>query len=144
MIIDSFQGEYFFLSNFYNAPVEYDGLTYKNNEAAFQSAKCSRIEDRGRFCNLNPSDAKRLGRKVDLRSGWEEKKEKIMHQICLSKFTLNPELRKALLATGDAILIEGNDWGDKEWGVVDGVGHNKLGKVLMQVREELRLNEKMS
>ena len=40
MTIDSFRGEYDYLSNFYSCPVEYDGLTYQNTEASFQAAKC--------------------------------------------------------------------------------------------------------
>ena len=36
-IIDSFKGEYSFLSNFYQYPVTYGGLTYPTAEAAFQA-----------------------------------------------------------------------------------------------------------
>ena len=43
-----------------------------------------------------------------------------------------------LINTGDAILIEGNTWGDTYWGVCDGVGENRLGKLLMEVREECK------
>jgi predicted NAD-dependent protein-ADP-ribosyltransferase YbiA (DUF1768 family) len=43
-----------------------------------------------------------------------------------------------LLETGDAELIEGNDWGDTFWGVCGGKGNNFLGKLLMEVRKELR------
>jgi len=49
-----------------------------------------------------------------------------------------PELKAKLLATGDAELIEGNHWGDIVWGVCRGKGENRLGKILMKVREELR------
>ena len=50
--IDSFTGKYYFLSNFYNADVWYNGYTFKNNEAAFQAMKCpERIKE---FVNLNP------------------------------------------------------------------------------------------
>ena len=38
-MINEFRGKYYFLSNFYNTPVTWDGITYQNNEAAFQSAK---------------------------------------------------------------------------------------------------------
>ena len=74
--IKEFRGKYFFLSNFYNCPVSYAGLTFENNEAAFQSAKCP--ERMKEFCKLNPSEAKRLGRKVRLRKDWEEAKNKVM------------------------------------------------------------------
>ena len=44
-----------------------------------------------------------------------------------------------LLDTGDAILIEGNDWGDRYWGVCDGVGQNKLGLILMGLRKKMKM-----
>lgn len=61
-----------------------------------------------------------------------------MYEICMAKFTQNEDLKEKLLATGNDILEEGNTWGDKVWGTVNGVGENKLGKILMKVREELR------
>lgn len=135
MVIDNFRGKYYFLSNFYDAPVTYLGYTFKNNEAAFQGAKClSRIQE---FCNLNPSEAKHLGRRVHLRSDWEQVKDSVMYDICRAKFTQNPNLRTLLIQTGDAELVEGNTWGDRVWGVCDGVGENRLGKILMRIRKEL-------
>lgn len=38
-MINEFRGKYYFLSNFFNAPVTYDGITYQNNEAAFSISK---------------------------------------------------------------------------------------------------------
>lgn len=133
--ITSFRGEYFFLSNFYNAPVVYQGIRFENNEAAFQAAKCSeRMRD---FCGLNPRDAKHLGRRVALRPDWEVAKYDVMYQVCKAKFSQNSDLLNKLLATGDAELVEGNTWGDTVWGVCEGVGENNLGKTLMRVRSEL-------
>ena len=103
--IDSFAGKYYFLSNFYNADVWYNGYTFKNNEAAFQAMKCTeRIKE---FVNLNPSEAKRLGRRVKLRTDWEDVKENIMYEICMAKFTQHQKLRMMLLNTKNATLIEG-------------------------------------
>lgn len=136
-MIDNFRGKYYFLSNFYNAPVTFEGLTYLNNEAAFQSAKTISKIIRITFTNLDASTAKQYGRKIDLRPDWEDIKIDIMYQICLNKFTQNPELKEKLLATGNQELIEGNTWGDKVWGCVNGVGENKLGKILMRIRREL-------
>ena len=131
-----FRNEHYYLSNFYNAPVRYNGLTFKNNEAAFQAMKCpGRASE---FCDLNGADAKRLGRNVRLRSDWSTVKERIMYEICLAKFMQNDELKRLLLATGDALLVEGNSWNDREWGICNGVGENKLGKILMRVRNELK------
>ena len=50
----------------------------------------------------------------------------------------NETLKTNLLKTGDAMLIEGNTWGDRIWGQVNGVGENNLGKILMRIREELK------
>lgn len=132
-----FDGKYFFLSNFYCRPVEYNGFVFDNNEAAFQAAKCPyRMAE---FCGLNPSEAKRLGRRVHLRSDWEAIKDHVMYDVCMAKFTQNPDLAERLIQTGDALLEEGNTWGDKVWGVCDGVGENRLGKILMRIRDELKI-----
>lgn len=88
----------------------------------------------------SPMDAALEGRNRQnpLRPDWEEVKNKVMLQAFRMKFSQNPEIAKELLATGDAILIEHtrNDdyWADGG----DGSGKNKLGLLLMQVREELK------
>jgi predicted NAD-dependent protein-ADP-ribosyltransferase YbiA (DUF1768 family) len=62
----------------------------------------------------------------------------VMERCVREKFTRHADLRAKLLATGDAVLEEGNDWGDRVWGVYQGQGDNRLGKILMKVRRELR------
>ncbi|MCC8106066.1 MAG: NADAR family protein [Clostridiales bacterium] len=142
LAINSFRGNYYFLSNFYEAPVMYGGIQFQNNEAAFQAQKCVSVEERKQFSALNPSGAKRLGRKVVLRKDWESVKIPIMKEIVKAKFEQNPELQKLLLDTEEAYLEEGNNWGDRIWGTVDGKGANNLGKILMEVRSELREKER--
>jgi len=137
-MINEFKGKYFFLSNFYSAPVMYEGLLYQNNEAAFQSAKVLDIERRKQFCNIDPSTSKKKGRSVTLRHDWEKVKDKVMEDCVRDKFTRNDDLRQRLLDTGDQELVEGNTWNDTYWGVYRGRGRNMLGKILMKVREELR------
>lgn len=137
-IIDSFDGEYFFLSNFSPILVVFDGRVCRTSESAFQMMKTLDPKLRDKIANANPSEAKRLGRRVKLREDWEEVKDKIMYEIVLSKFSNYESLKKQLLDTGDAILIEGNTWNDTYWGVCNGVGENHLGQILMRVREELR------
>ena len=141
--IDSFRGKYYFLSNFFPAEVTYSGLTYQNNEAAFQAQKTYSKEERIEFTTLEPRDAKRRGRRVRLRKDWEQVKDRIMEEIVRAKFSQNEELKEQLLATGDAQLVEGNRWNDHYWGVDirSGVGENHLGKILMKVRSELRLSQ---
>lgn len=135
--IDNFQGDYFFLSNFFECPVTYKNLTCTNNEAAFQAQKCVSDSERIQFTKSNPSEAKKIGRKVTLRKDWESVKIKIMEEIVREKFVQNPELAQKLIATGNAYLEEGNTWGDKVWGTVNGSGANNLGIILMKVRNEL-------
>lgn len=136
--IKQFRGDFFFLSNFYECPVTYKQLTYTNNEAAFQAQKCTSDSEKIQFTKLNPSEAKKLGRRVNLRKDWEAVKVKIMEEIVREKFTQNTELADKLLATGDAYLEEGNTWGDRIWGTVNGSGANRLGVILMQIRAELK------
>ena len=139
--VNFFRGEYFFLSNHLERPVEFEGLIYQNNESAFQAMKCKNIKDRESFTNLSPKEAKSRGRKVKLREDWEQVKENYMYKINLAKFTQHEDLKELLLNTGNAYLEEGNFWGDKEWGTVCGIGENKLGKILMKIREELKIKK---
>ena len=134
-----FRGKYQFLSNMYSAPFEWDGRTYKNSEAAFQSAKSLDPEIRDEFSDMTGVVAKREGKRVLLRRDWEEVKDDIMEEVVREKFIQNSDLLKKLIDTGDMELVEGNRWHDKYWGVdlVSGEGENHLGIILMRIREEL-------
>jgi len=136
-VIDQFRGEYNWLSNFFNCRVEFEGLTFENSEAAFQAGKCFNPIEKTKFIGLTGGKSKRLGKKVELRPDWESVKIDVMRQVLKCKFTQNPELGEKLIATGDAELIEGNNWRDFYWGVCNGKGQNHLGKLLMEVRAEL-------
>lgn len=143
-MINKFDGQYDWLSNFYNSPVIYQGLSYKNVESAYQSAKLASVFQRINFCELNPSEAKKMGRKVILRIDWKEVKENVMFDCILDKFLRVSSLGNALLATGTEELVEGNYWHDNLWGSCNCpkceniVGQNILGQILMRVRRNLR------
>lgn len=143
--IDSFEGKYEFLSNFYESPFEWQGIHYPTSEHAFQAAKVINPATRMKIAAApTPGQAKRMGRQVELRADWEAVKEDIMYEIVKTKFANSIYLTLALLATGDKELIEGTTWHDNEWGnctcakCVSIPGKNKLGKILMRVREELK------
>lgn len=138
-VIDRFRGTYEFLSNFYPARIELDGIVYYNAEAAYQAQKCAKAADRAQFARLYGDEAKALGRKVPLRRDWNEVKLPLMERIVREKFFANPHLARRLLATGAAELREGNPWRDTYWGVdfKTGEGENHLGRLLMALRGEL-------
>ena len=139
--INLFKGEYAFLSNFQKCEVEFEGITFPSVEHAFQAAKTLDPDERLKFTKGSPVIVRGMGRRLKLRSDWEEIKDSVMYACLKSKFQ-NPEMRKKLLDTGDAVLIEGNNHGDRYWGMVNGEGQNKLGRLLMQVRSEILEEEK--
>jgi ribA/ribD-fused uncharacterized protein len=137
--IAEFQGPYRFLSNFWPAEVEFEGLKYPTVEHAYQSAKTLDMNERKRIAALpTPAEAKSAGRALKLRDDWERVKFDVMEQCVRYKFTHHADLAKQLLDTADATLEEGNTWGDRIWGVYQGQGENRLGKILMKIRDELR------
>lgn len=129
--IDNFMGEFRFLSNFWPC-------LGSDTERLYQAAKATNDEDRAKIMAAKgPRDARRLGQKIKMRADWDDVKVPTMRDLIARKFA-DPELREALLATGDAVLIEGNWWGDKFWGVCGGVGKNWLGRLLMCERARIR------
>lgn len=135
-MINSFRGDYGFLSNFHYSKIEMEGITFLSGEAAFQSFKD--LDKQTSFAELTPAEAKRKGKRVSLRADWEDVKIHIMYNVTLAKFEQNEDLKQLLLLTGDKQLVEGNYWNDTCWGVCGGVGSNLLGEILMIVREQLQ------
>lgn len=148
-MIDKFEGRYHFLSNFYLCKVEHQGIVYpsvehfyvamKSNDEQLVDGKYYTTGDLREFVSTIPTatEVKRFGRKLKLRKDWDTKKIEVMNFGVREKFK-NELLKKLLLETGSEELIEGNWWNDKFWGVCDGKGENHLGKILMEVRRELK------
>ena len=150
-VIDSFSGEYAFLSNFHPSPITFfhpqaGECRAATVEHAYQSLKTSdNIEIQQVLMCETPGRAKRMGQKVTIRKHWEEVKVINMGILVRLKFLQNPELGENLLATGDLILIEGNHWHDNFFGYCtcsrckrEEHAENHLGRILSQVRRELR------
>lgn len=136
--ITRFAAEHRWLSNFAPAPVLLDGVLYPTTEHAYQAAKTLDFDEREAVLTCEtPGRAKRMGRKVTVRDDWDSVKEEIMLDLTRQKYAL-PEYKERLLATGEMEIVEGNTWGDTFWGVCNGVGENKLGRILMRVRAEIR------
>lgn len=84
-----------------------------------------------------PGMAKKMGRETKLRSDWEQVKLEVMREALGWKFTPGSCEAAYLKSTQDWVLVEGNWWGDRFWGQVDGVGANWLGWLLMAQRSFL-------
>ncbi len=133
--------DYGCFSNFARADIKLDGKIWRTTEHYFQAQKFhdKACQEKIRLV-ASPSIAARLGRsrKVPLRGDWEAVKEDIMLKALRAKFTQHEKFRRILLETNDATLIE-HTTRDSYWGDGgDGSGKNRLGQLLMQVREELK------
>jgi ribA/ribD-fused uncharacterized protein len=136
--VKGFFGNYRFLSNYELGSVLYDGIIYPSSENAYQAAKSFDIEIRKKFINVSPNESKKMAKTILIREDWEEVKYGIMYNIVLDKFIRNRELGDKLIETGDKYLEETNHWKDITWVVCDGVGKNWLGKILMDVRTDIK------
>ena len=133
--------DYGFMSNFAPYPFSDGSKIWPTSEHYFQAQKFLVPEIQEKIRQIaSPMDAALEGRNRQnpLRPDWEEIKDKVMLQALRMKFSQHPEIAKELLSTGEAIIIEHkqNDayWADSG----DGSGKNKLGLLLIQVREELK------
>ncbi|CAM3199231.1 NADAR family protein [Deinococcus saxicola] len=149
--ITSFKGSFSFLSNMAGAEtgepelrLKMGGTVYPSVEHLYQAAKTEDSAAREQIAKAaSPYAAKQLGKAparggvVVLRDGWTEMRLTVMRAALKQKFA-HRAYAELLLATGDAELVEGNVWGDTFWGVCRGRGMNWLGKLLMEVRAELR------
>lgn len=142
-MITHFKGHYDFLSNFHSSKVTYAGVEYPTIEHAYQASKTldTAQQEKIRLAE-SPAKAKKLGKRVTLRSDWDAVKVDIMRGLIEQKFKEGTGLAMALLWTGDEELVEKNWWGDDFWGVTyNGVGQNWLGKLLMERRKQLTYQE---
>jgi ribA/ribD-fused uncharacterized protein len=143
-VIDSFRGEYLFLSNFAAAPTPHRGWLFPTSEHAFAAAK---TDDPAVITAIrdapDPARAKEIGRSVRLVDNWEARRFAAMDEVVAAKFTHNPDLAGKLLATDGSLLVEGNTWHDQVWGSCrcdehrQVPGRNALGIILMSVRLRL-------
>jgi ribA/ribD-fused uncharacterized protein len=140
----SVSAEYGSFSNFSPHPIVLKGVTWPTSEHYFQAQKFAGTPDAEEVRQANsPMIAARMGRsrKHPLREDWEAVKDRIMHEAVLAKFTQHTDLREKLLGTDDAMIVEHTE-NDRYWGDGgDGSGKNRLGQILMRVREELRASE---
>jgi ribA/ribD-fused uncharacterized protein len=141
--IVKFRKTYGFLSNMAACQVEYDSAIYNSVEHAYQAASTLDKTARAKIQrSQNPVWGKRMGKGVTKRNDWADIKAGVMLELLRQKFS-QEKFRTKLLATNDQFIVEGNDHNDGVWGMclnADSVfeGRNLLGKLLMQVRGELK------
>ena len=148
-MIKGFAGDYKWLSNSYvgGPNIKYGSMYFESVENAYQAAKTNNLHDRY-ILSLDavklvaPEKAKEFGRRLQLRPNWDQIKVEIMRELLFQKFAAYPtledsQLTQRLLSTAPQYLVELNNWNDTFWGVCAGHGSNVLGKLLMQVRNEI-------
>jgi N-glycosidase YbiA len=148
-MITKFKGTW--LSNFWPVQVALEGMEFPSVEHAYVAAKTLDPQVRERIRQLpTAADAKRFGRKIGksipFRPAWnDEFRIRLMRDLLSQKFT-SPHLRKQLIATADEMLIESGHWHDVFFGICScpkcgGRGQNWLGVLLMEIRQECRLQD---
>jgi len=137
----SVSDEYGEFSNFAPYPIRLDDMLWPTSEHYFQAQK---FQDRTHQEEIrkakSPMVAARMGRsrKRPLRKDWESVKDQVMREAVLAKFSQHDDLRVLLLSTRESKLVE-HTTNDSYWGDGgDGSGKNKLGHILMEVREQLQ------
>lgn len=133
-------------SNLYRREIEFEGERFPTSEHAYQAGKARKPEVRKWLMDA-PSPALLAmaahGLYVwDISSDWSKIKFDRMKGVLLAKFTQHEDLKQLLLSTGTARLVESatvDNAVNRLWGEVRGVGKNKLGELLMEVRAELAL-----
>ncbi len=139
--INAFRKQYWFLSNFCKSFIKYKGKVYPTAEHLYQALKTKNKNQRNKIRKVStPTEAKVMGRHVELRDDWEEVKDKLMYMVVRLKFLQKSELKLLLKNTDNKQLIEGNYWHDNYWGnctcfkCKNIKGRNQLGKTLMKIR----------
>ena len=139
------------LSNFYKSDIELDSRSFSSVEQYYQYRKALYAEQPAKaqkiLENTLPLNCKRIGDSIMAGDGWLQEGEKAMYHACKAKFTQNTYARQFLLATGERTLAEASTdliWGSgKRLNDQDTTnrhawtGQNRLGKVLMKIRNEI-------
>lgn len=134
-------GDFGCFSNFAPYPIQVDGKQWPTSEHYFQAQKFEDREHQEAIRKTkSPMIAARMGRdrKKPLRHDWESVKVEVMRRAVRAKFTQHEDIYRILLSTGDARIVEHTE-NDSYWGDGgDGSGKNMLGRILMEIREQLR------
>ena len=151
--VGGFRGDWGFLSNMHPVACVYDDQEFASSEHLYQWLKVPldtqegrdwaeriRTAPHGKVAKSIAAD-RRCPCKVEKRGqGWEDFRLDCMEKALRAKFA-NPEMRRALMDSGQTTLVEYNRWNDTFWGVCGDAGRNLLGGMLMRLRMEFRTEE---
>ena len=126
-------------SNFTLVPIELNNIVWPSVENYYQAVKTLDRNEQQKFITCTPAEAKKLGRKIEIRKDWEQVKYRFMRKAVRQKFFSNKEQKRMLLQDPNIVFVEWNNWGDKIWGVdyKTGFGNNALGIILTEIKIEL-------
>lgn len=136
--------DYGCFSNFSPHPINLQGTYWSTVEHYYQAQKFVGTPDAVVIPVIHaaptPEQAAALGRDRtrSVRPDWEQVKTQVMHEAVLIKFLTHIDIQTILISTGDRLIVE-NSPTDCYWGCGgDKTGQNHLGKILMNVRQEIR------
>ncbi|MCA9390377.1 NADAR family protein [candidate division WWE3 bacterium] len=132
--------EYFEFANYYPAPILLDGTIWSTVEHYFQAQKTNIPEWKEKIRSAeNPDEAKKIGWEVPDYNDeyWLAHRDEVMSKAVIAKIGQHPHIRELLISTGSQTLIEDSP-NDTYWGMVQGHGENRMGKLLMKIRETIR------
>lgn len=139
--ITTFTGDYRFLSNFFATEVVFNEIYFPTVEHAYQAAKSTSSHEMYQIADAaTPGKAKKMGKEIkNKRPDWNHVKLAVMEDLLRQKFRKGSFNSKLLMETAPSKLEEGNTWDDTFWGINlrNGEGENHLGRLLMEIREEL-------
>ena len=141
-MVESFRGEYRYLSNFQAVKIIFEGIEYPSIEHAYMSAKSDSMEWKSKCAdkNITAGKIKRLSHTISLKADWDDIKLDVMTEVIDQKFNQEP-FNTLLLDTGDKYIQEGNRHNDTFWGfcLETNKGENNLGKLIMEKRNMIKI-----
>lgn len=138
-------------SNLFRCQVEFEGRIFPTAEHAYQAGKAAKPAVREWILQApTPALAAMAAHGLytwDIVPNWANIKVDRMRAVLRAKFSQHEYLRQLLLATGSRRLVEAgttNNAVNRFWGEVNGKGENTLGKLLMELRDQLRREKRTS
>jgi ribA/ribD-fused uncharacterized protein len=136
-----YEQDFYVLSNFSAFKIRWEDRDFDTVEQAYHWEKFKHLPGAMAIITARSAhDAFKMAQQMKSirRPDWDDVKVDIMRKLIRAKVDQHGYVRRKLLATGDRELVE-NSWRDDFWGWgPNRDGQNMLGKLWMEVRDELR------